>query len=71
MTLTIIDKKKLYKLCDKDKGLTKNQREYINKTLTKQHLFMFLNDRYAPDPLRYLRMTKKEMIEELKYDRYE
>ena len=61
---------KLDDLCYKGKGLTKAEREYISKTLTTAKLFYFVNTRYPPDPVLYLSMTKKQLIDELKYPRY-
>ena len=62
---------KLDRLCYKDKGLTEKEREYVNKRLTKDFLYIYVNTRYTPNPVRYLKMTKQQLIDELKYDRYE
>ena len=54
-----------------DQGLNKKEKEYLSKTLNKKALNLFMNLRYAPDPLRFDKMTKKELLYELKYSRYE
>ena len=71
MPSKITKQTKIDNLCYKMKALTKREREFINKSLTKQKLFYFVNTRYAPDPCRYIPMKKKELIEELKYPRYD
>jgi len=54
-----------------DRSLTIKERTFINNKLNKRALLKFINLRYPPDPIRYDKMKKKELIEELKYPRYE
>ena len=52
------------------RGLNQKEQNYINNSLKVSELRIFLNIRYAPDPCRYDIMTKKELLNELKYKRY-
>ena len=54
-----------------DRGLYRNEINYIKKTLTVGALRSLVNIRYAVDPCRYDKMTKKELADELKYNRYD
>ena len=62
--------KKIVDLIYIDNKLTKKDKTYINNTLNVAALRLFVNFRYAPDPQRYDKMKKAELIEELKYSRY-
>ena len=55
----------------KEKGLTSKQLGQLNKTLSKSELSFLVNLRYAPDPVRYDKMSKKKLIAEFKYSKYE
>ena len=52
------------------RGLTVFERKYINISLKIGTLRTFVNLRYAPDPQRYDKMNKKQLIMELKHPRY-
>jgi len=52
------------------RGLTVNERKYINNSLKVGTLRAFVNIRYGPDPNRYDKMLKKQLIMELKHPRY-
>ena len=52
------------------RGLTKNERELVGRSLTKEELYLFINTRYPVDPCRYDPMSKQELIDELKYPMY-
>jgi len=54
-----------------DKGLYLKERNYIKNTLTVEALRSLVNVRYAVDPIRYNKMKKKELVDELKYSRYD
>ena len=61
--------KKINGYCYIRRGLTKSESKYINNKLNKEALYLFVNLRYPVDPVRYNRMTKKQLLKELKYDR--
>ena len=63
--------KKIDTLIYTNRGLHFNEINYIKKTLTIGALRLFVNLRYAVDPCRYDKMTKKELADELKYNRYD
>ncbi len=69
--LDIDDKwpKKIDNLIYLNRKLNLKERKYINNNLNKRALNLFINLRYATDPI-YDKMTKKELINELKYSRY-
>ena len=54
-----------------DRGLNYEEINYIKNKLKKNALQLFVNLRYAPDPIRYNKMTKILLLKELKYKRYE
>ena len=54
-----------------DKGLNRKERNYIKNTLKVEALRSFVNLRYAADPVRYDKMKKNELVDELKYSRYD
>ena len=54
-----------------DRGLNAKEKIYIKNKLKINALRLFLNLRYAPDPIRYNKMTKDILLKELKYKRYE
>ena len=54
-----------------DKGLNRKERNYIKNTLKVEALRSFVNLRYAVDPVRYDKMKKNELVDELKYSRYD
>ena len=54
-----------------NRGLNSKERNYIKNKLKINALRLFLNLRYAPDPIRYNKMTKNLLLNELKYKRYE
>ena len=54
-----------------NRGLNSKEINYIKNKLKKNALRLFLNLRYAPDPIRYNKMTKDILLNELKYKRYE
>ena len=60
----------IYNLMYVNDGLNKKEQIYINKTLKKKALYHFINLRYPSDSKRYDKMTKKELISELIYPRY-
>tara|TARA_B100001250_G_C19397281_1_gene613175 strand:- start:304 stop:522 length:219 start_codon:yes stop_codon:yes gene_type:complete len=62
--------KKIKDLIYIDRGLNKIEKNYINKTLKVNGLRLLVNLRYPPDPIRYNKMKKCELIDELKYSRY-
>jgi hypothetical protein len=62
---------KIAKLIYKEKGLEKKDRIFLNVNLKVKELRNFINLRYAPDPIRYDKMTKKQLVDELKYPRYD
>ena len=47
----------------KDNGLAEDEQDLINSVLNKKGLYLFVNLRYPPDPVRYEKMTKKGFIE--------
>ena len=54
-----------------NRGLNMKERNLIKKMLKVYDLRIFVNLRYAVDPLRYDMMNKNELVNELKYSRYE
>ena len=54
-----------------EKCVSKKDRNYINKTLKLEALRLFINLRYITDPLRYDNMNKNQLINELKYKKYD
>ena len=58
------------KLTYLDRPLTKKERNRLGRSLNKQGLYFFVNLRYPPDPCRYDPMLKKDLLDELKYPRY-
>jgi len=54
-----------------NRGLTDIEIRRIARHLTKQDIRLLVNLRYAPDPIRYDKMLKKELLIELKYPRYD
>jgi hypothetical protein len=56
--------------CYTIRGLTNSESNYINNKLNKEELYLFVNLRYPVDPIRYDKMTKKQLLKELKYNRY-
>jgi hypothetical protein len=71
--LDINDKwtKKLNSLIYIDRCLTNKEITYIKNLLNVNSLRLFVNLRYAPDPNRYDNMTKKDLLNELKFSRYD
>ena len=63
--------KEINRLIYIDRGLNNKEIEYIKNILTVDTLRLFVNLRYAPDPIRYDCMGKTELINELKYSRYD
>ncbi len=63
--------KKINNLIYINRGLSPKELKYINTTLNTSGLRFFVNLRYAPDPIRYDKMKKCELINELKYTRYD
>jgi len=63
--------KKIDTLIYTDRGLNLKERTYIKNTLTVGALRTLVNVRYAVDPIRYNKMKKKELVDELKYSRYD
>lgn len=53
------------------RGLHDTEINYIGKTFKVNALRMIINLRYAPDPKRYDGMKKKELLNELKFTRYD
>ena len=51
--------KKTNSLIYVERGLTEEERKYINKTLTVKAVRFMVNLRYATDPLRYNKMKKR------------
>ncbi len=62
---------KIENLISINRGLNSKERNYIKNKLKKNALRLFVNLRYAPDPIRYNKMTKDALLKELKYKRYE
>ena len=62
---------KIENLISINRGLNSKERNYIKNKLKIDALRLFLNLRYAPDPIRYNKMTKNLLLNELKYKRYE
>ena len=54
-----------------NRGLKNNEINYIKKMLKLDTLRNLVNLRYAPDPIRYGNMKKNELLNELKYSRYD
>jgi hypothetical protein len=54
-----------------NRGLNEYELKYIKKNLNIEQLKLLINLRYPPDPLRYNKMTKTQLINELKYSRYD
>ena len=54
-----------------ERGLNAKEISYIGNTLTVNALRMIINLRYAPDPQRYDNMKKKDLLNELKFSRYD
>lgn len=54
-----------------ERGLNGKEINYIKKMLKVDALRMIINLRYPPDPIRYDTMRKKNLLNELKYSRYE
>ena len=54
-----------------NRGLNSKEQNYIKNKLKINALRLFVNLRYAPDPIRYNKMTKDTLLKELKYKRYE
>jgi len=54
-----------------NRGLKSKEINYIKNILKIKALRLFVNLRYAPDPIRYDKMTKDVLLKELKYNRYE
>ena len=61
---------KIDELMANNKGLTAAERKYLSSHLTKEGVFDLVNARYAPDPQRYGKMSKRQLVAELKYPRY-
>ena len=74
---TVLDLKKIVKkstiqdILSREKGLTKKERDLLNKTLSQSELCFLTNFRYAPDPQRYDKMSKNQLISEFKYPRWD
>ena len=74
---TILDLKKIVKkstiqdILSREKGLTKKERDLLNKTISQAELCFLVNFRYAPDPQRYDKMSKNQLISEFKYPRWD
>ena len=62
--------KKIDNLIYINKGLNIKERNYIKNKLNIKMLRLFVNLRYAADPIRYDNMTKNKLLNELKYSRY-
>ena len=62
---------KINDLISVDRGLNDTERNYITNMLKVEALRLFVNLRYASDPIRYDTMKKKELEYELKYSRYD
>ena len=62
---------KIKNLISINRGLNSKEKNYIKNKLKKNALQLFVNLRYAPDPIRYNKMTKDTLLKELKYKRYE
>mgnify|MGYP001191171286 FL=1 len=52
-----------------DRGLTKKERDLLNNRSLSE-LKLWVNVRYPPDPQRYDKMSKKQLISEFKFPRY-
>ena len=74
---TVLDLKKIVKkstiqdILSREKGLTKKERDLLNKTLSQAELCFLTNFRYAPYPQRYDKMSKNQFILEFKYPRWD
>lgn len=74
---TVLDLKKIVKkstiqdILSREKGLTKKERDLLNKTLSQAELCFLSNFRFAPDPQRYDKMSKNQLISEFKYPRWD
>jgi len=62
---------KIKNLIYTDRGLNSKERNYIKNKLKVDALRIFVNLRYAVDPIRYDNMKKAELLNELKYKRYD
>lgn len=62
---------KIENLISINRGLNSKEINYIKNKLKINALRLFVNLRYAPDPIRYNKMTKDTLLKELKYKRYE
>jgi hypothetical protein len=54
-----------------DRGLTKEERHFLASKFTVSELNEMVNVRYAVDPQRYDKMSKKELVQEFRYPRYD
>ena len=60
--------KKINELIHIPRGLSIEERRYINEILTTNGLRVFISLRYLPyDPLKYQHMRKESLIKELQY----
>ena len=62
---------KIENLISITRGLNSKEINYIKNKLKINALRLFVNLRYAPDPIRYNKMTKDTLLKGLKYKRYE
>ena len=62
---------KINNLISIDRGLNSKERNYIKNKLKVDALRLFVNFRYAVDPIRYDNMKKDELLNELQYKRYD
>lgn len=61
---------KINRLIYLNRGLKPKERACIGR-LNKSQINFILNLRYAPDPLRYDKMLKRELVWELRLPRYQ
>ena len=52
-------------------GLKTREIKIIDKKLNKNALKLFINMRYAVDPIRYDKMLRSQLLNELRYPRYD